>query len=106
LAVANSHYGGADISLQSAGGVRIPLQGTVTAAQVLELLPFGNQLWRLTLTAKEVHDMIEDGLQAVVGGGASGPYPYAGGLRWDVDLAKPKGNRASNIEFFDQKIHQ
>jgi len=106
LAVANSHYGGADISLQSAGGVRIPLEGTVTAAQVLELLPFGNQLWRLTLTAKEVHDMIEDGLQAVVGGGASGPYPYAGGLRWDVDLAKPKGSRASNIEFFDQKIHQ
>src|SRR5690606_31740447 len=29
--VADAHYGGADISLQSGGGVRIPLEGAITA---------------------------------------------------------------------------
>src|SRR5690606_11957612 len=32
--VANRQYGGADFSLQSGGGVRIPLQGEVTAANL------------------------------------------------------------------------
>ncbi len=55
LDVANAHYGGADISLQSGGGVRIALpEGAVTAARVIEVLPFGNRLWRLDLSGAEV----------------------------------------------------
>lgn len=101
LEVANEHYGGADISLQSAGGVRIPLEGTITAADVLEVLPFDGKLWRLTLTGAEVRTMVEEGLEAVIGpGGSTGPYPYAGGLRWDVDVNRPKGTRATNLEVF------
>lgn len=50
LEVANSDYGGADITLQSAGGVRRPLQGPVTAADVIEVLPFGNLLFRPAAT--------------------------------------------------------
>lgn len=100
LEVADQHYGGADISLQSAGGVRIPLEGAVTAANVLEVLPFDGQLWRLVITGAEARTMIEEGLEAVIGGQSSGPYPYAGGLRWDVDIRKPKGQRASNFEVY------
>lgn len=47
--------------------------------------------------------MIEDGLDAVFRlGGSTGPYPYAGGLRWHVDANQPKGSRASNVEVFDR----
>ena len=99
LEVANRQYGGADISLQSGGGVRVPLSGTVTAANVIEVLPFGNMLFRLDLTATEVKSMLEDGLQAVYGpGGSTGPYPYTGGLRFDVDATKARGSRVSGIE--------
>lgn len=99
LDVANAQYGGADISLQSGGGVRIPLQGTVTAANMIEVLPFGNMLWRLEVTGQEVKDTIEDGLHAVFrSGGSTGPYPYAGGLRWRVNAAAAYGQRASDIE--------
>lgn len=63
LEVANAQYGGADISLQSGGGVRIPLQGTVTAAQIVQVLPFGNMLFRLDVTGQEVKGMLEDGLK-------------------------------------------
>ncbi len=99
LDVANAKYGGADISLQSGGGVRIPLQGTVTAAQVIQVLPFGNMLFRLDITGQEVKGMLEDGLEAVYGtGGSTGPYPYTGGLRYDVNPKAAFGSRVANIE--------
>lgn len=101
---ANAHYGGADISLQSGGGVRIPLNGVVTADQVIQVLPFGNMLFRLDITGKEVKSMLEDGLQAVYGaGGGTGPYPYTGGLRFDVNASAAFGQRASGIEVRDAK---
>ncbi|ADX47810.1 5'-nucleotidase [Paracidovorax avenae ATCC 19860] len=99
LDVANARYGGADISLQSGGGVRIPLQGTVSAAQGIQVLPFGNMLFRLDVTGTEVKAMLEDGMEAVFGtGGSTGPYPYTGGLRFDVNAAAAAGQRVSGIE--------
>lgn len=102
LEVANAQYGGADITLQSGGGVRVPLQGSVTAANVIEVLPFGNLLWKLEVTGAEVRAMIEDGLDATFRpGGSTGPYPYAGGLRFDVNASLAKGARASNFQVRD-----
>lgn len=101
LEVANASYGGADISLQSGGGVRVPLLGNVTAANVIEVLPFGNMLFRLNVTGQEVKGMLEDGLHAVYGaGGSTGPYPYTGGLRFNVDATQAQGSRASAIEVY------
>src|SRR5256885_14791384 len=95
---ANRHYGGADITLQSGGGVRIPLLGQTTAAQVIQVLPFGNKLFRLDITGTEVKGMLEDGLQAVYGpSGTTGPYPYTGGLRFDVNAAAAARQRVSGI---------
>lgn len=99
LEVANAQYGGADISLQSGGGVRIPLAGTVTAAQAIQVLPFGNMLFRLNVTGAEAMAMLEDGLEAVYGpGGSTGPYPYTGGLRFDVNAQAAFGKRVSGAE--------
>ena len=102
LEVANKKYGGADITLQSGGGVRVPLQGEVTAANVIQVLPFGNMLFRLQVTGAEVKAMLEDGMEATFGtGGSTGPYPYAGGLRFDVDAKAATGARVSAVEVRD-----
>lgn len=102
LEVANAKYGGADISLQSGGGVRVPLNGEVTAANAIQVLPFGNMLYRLNVTGAEVKNMLEDGLEAVYGaGGSTGPYPYSGGLRFDVNAASAFGSRVSGVEVRD-----
>lgn len=102
LEVANRQYGGADISLQSGGGVRIPLNGEVTAANAIQVLPFGNMLYRLDVTGSEVKGMLEDGLEAVYGaGGSTGPYPYTGGMRFDVNAKQAFGSRISGIEVRD-----
>jgi 5'-nucleotidase/UDP-sugar diphosphatase len=107
LEVAQARYGGADIALQSAGGVRGALQGQVTASDVMQVLPFGNMLHRLDVTGDEVHAMLEDGLEAVYGpGGSTGPYPYTAGLRFDVDATAARGQRVSRIEVRDARTGQ
>lgn len=101
LEVGHSHYGGAEIALQSGGGVRVPLEGEITAADLFEVLPFDNKLWRLSITGAEARAMIEDGLDAVFGpNGSTGPYPYTAGLRYAVDPTQAKGQRASEFEIY------
>lgn len=102
LEVANRQYGGADFTLQSGGGVREPLTGQITAADVISVLPFDNKLWKLMVTGAEAKAMVEDGLEAVYKkGGSTGPYPYTGGLRWDVNVNQAYGSRASNFEVYN-----
>ncbi len=102
LDMARRSYGGADVALQHAGGVRTPLAGTVTAEAIVGVLPFGNTLWRLTVSGAELKDMLEDGIEAVWGpGGSTGPYPYAAGLRFEVDVTRPRGERIARLQIHD-----
>ena len=74
----------------------------MTAANAIQVLPFGNMLYRLNVTGVEVKAMLEDGLEAVYGtGGSTGPYPYTGGLRFDVNTAAALGARISSVEVRD-----
>ena len=91
---------GADLSLQNGGGVRTDLPaGPITVKDVYTLLPFKNTLVQLNATGQEIKDALEDALEGVVGPALNtGCYPYAGGLRWQVDLNRPKGQRFSQLE--------
>lgn len=95
-------FGGADIALQNAGGVRIDIAaGDITVGKVYTLLPFKNVLVRISMTGQQVKDTVEDGIDSMLGnngGTGSGAYPYTAGLRFDVDITKAKGLRASNFE--------
>ena len=91
-------FGGADISIQNGGGVRVDVRaGVVTVGNIYTVLPFRNTLVRLTMTGAEVKAAIEDAMTSVVSG-STGSYPYAGGLRWTVDLRQPDGARLSNLQ--------
>ncbi len=91
---------GADLSLQNGGGVRIDLpSGPITVKDVYTVLPFKNTLVQLNATGEEIKAALEDAVDGVVGPtGNTGCYPYAGGLRWQVDLNKSKGQRLSHLE--------
>ena len=91
---------GADLSLQNGGGVRTDLAaGPITVKDVYTLLPFKNTLVQLNASGQEIKDALEDALEGVVGPAQNtGCYPYAGGLRWQVDLNQPKGQRLSQLE--------
>jgi len=90
----------ADISIQNAGGVRVDVPiGDITIATAYTLMPFANTLVNLEVTGAELVQILEGALDyAIDPNGSNGSYPYASGLRWTVDLSKPKGQRFSNIE--------
>lgn len=90
-----------DIAIQNAGGVRIDVpEGELTIGTAYTLLPFSNTLLELEMTGAEVISVLEDAVDfAITPDGSTGAYPYAAGLRWDVNLSQAKGSRLSNIEF-------
>ena len=91
----------ADFALQNAGGVRIPVAaGTLSMNTAFTLLPFTNVLVEMDLKGSEVIAALEDGasshLDAAVP--SDGAHPYAAGLRWDLDMSQPKGQRFTNVQ--------
>lgn len=90
----------AQIAIQNAGGVRIDVpKGRLTIGTAYTLLPFQNTLVELDMTGSEIKATLEDAIDyAIAEGGSTGAYPYAAGLRFNVDLSQAKGNRVSNVE--------
>ena len=91
----------ADFSLQNAGGVRVPVNaGSLSMNTAFTLLPFTNVLVELDIKGAEVVAALEDGVDSYIlnPASATGSYPYAAGLRWDLDMSKAKGQRFSNVQ--------
>lgn len=93
-------YFNADLSIQNGGGVRVDLPpGRITVKDIYTVLPFKNTLVQLNATGAEIKAALEDAVEGVVGPALNtGCYPYTGGLRWNLDLNKPKGARFSHLE--------
>ncbi len=89
-----------EIALQNSGGIRIDIPaGPVTIADAYTLLPFANTMVEMELTGAEIKATLEEGLINYLDeGGSSGAYPYAAGLRFDVDMTAPAGDRFSDLE--------
>lgn len=90
----------ADFSLQNAGGVRVPVAaGGLSMNTASTLLPFTNVLVELELTGREVVAALEDGVANHLDlAQSNGSHPYAAGLRWDLDMSKPKSQRFANVQ--------
>lgn len=94
-------YGGGDLVLINAGGVRIDLPaGPLTVGTAYTLLPFPNRLVRLRLRGDEVRSVLEDAV-ATVADGNTGAWPYGADVRWDVDMARPRGERVRQVEVLE-----
>lgn len=90
---------GADISFQNGGGVREDVGlGDVTVGKIYNVLPFKNTLVRLDMTGTEVKATLEDAIDGVIAQNNTGSYPYTGGLRWNADFTKDKGQRLNQIQ--------
>lgn len=95
----------ADFSLQNGGGVRVALPaGDVTMNTAFQVLPFNNTLVEMDLSGAEVVKALEDAVANHVDAKQSdGSQPYSAGLRWDLDLSKPRGSRFSNVQVKDRR---
>lgn len=90
----------AEIALQNSGGCRTDIsKGDFTVNDAFNLLPFSNTLVTMPATGQQVVDLLEDGIANFKdNGGSSGSYPYAYGIRYDVDVTAARGSRVTNVE--------
>jgi 5'-nucleotidase len=100
-----ARYGGADIAVQNAGGVRNGLaEGPFTVGDAYLALPFKNTLVRLDMRGDELRAVLEDAIDYFIQDQSAntGAWPYAAGLRWDVDLTRSREQgRITRMEFFN-----
>jgi 5'-nucleotidase len=94
----------ADFGLTNAGGVRKQLETDGTTDRIIRMedvftiQPFPNELIVVNITGTEMKTALEQGVQNWKDNGNSdGSHPYASGIRWNLDLTKPFGNRFSNL---------
>ncbi len=93
---------GAQVALNNPGGVRINInQGPISVATVYELLPFANTLVTMSLKGSDLVETIEDGADFQISRYGTDPdnaYIYVSGVRFTLELAKPKGQRVSGVQ--------
>lgn len=90
----------ADFALQNAGGVRGPLPaGPLSLNSAFTMLPFSNVLVEMELTGAEMLSALEDAVANHLDAGLSdGSHPYAAGLRWQLDMSRPRGQRFAQVQ--------
>lgn len=87
-----------EVCIQNGGGVRVDVpKGDITIGTAYTLLPFANTIYELDMTGAEIKSTLEDAVDFAKNG-STGAYPYAAGLRWNVDMTKAKGERVSNLQ--------
>jgi 5'-nucleotidase len=93
---------GAQVALNNPGGVRINInQGPISVATVYELLPFANTLVTMSLKGGELAKTLEDGTDFQISRYGTDPnnaYIYVSGVRFTLEVAKPKGQRVREVE--------
>jgi len=90
----------ADIALVNGGGMRTSLpKGDVSFSTAYTVLPFANVLIELRLSGRQILEVLEDAVANHLDrNGSDGSHPYATGLRWDLDMSRPRGSRFANVE--------
>lgn len=90
----------AQIAIQNAGGVRTDVAaGDISIGTAYTLLPFANTLTNLDMTGAEIRQVLNQAVDyAFDPNGSTGSYPYAAGLRFDVDRSRAEGARLFNIQ--------
>lgn len=97
----------ADACIQNAGGVRTPIQvGQITMSTAYTLLPFANTLFEIEMKGSEIKQVLEDALINTLDNKSTGSFPYAYGLRYDIDTTMGANNRILNLEIKNRTTGQ
>ncbi|MCI3926865.1 5'-nucleotidase C-terminal domain-containing protein [Paenibacillus sp. TRM 82003] len=87
---------GATIAITNGGGIRASIDaGDISLGEVLTTMPFGNSMVTLDLTGAEIVEALENGVSAVEEN--QGRFPHVAGLKFAFNLAKPAGERVSDV---------
>lgn len=98
-----------DVAITNSGGLRADLthSGDVDSAgnfnirrgYILEVMPFGNIVVKLSVTGAELKTYLENGVSQIPA--TSGRFPQVSGLQFTYDPTQPAGDRVTSITLTD-----
>lgn len=90
----------ADVSIQNAAGCRQSIfAGPFTIGNAYEMLPSSNTLVMYKMIGSQIKQVLEDAASFFLDyGGDDGSYPFAAGLRWDLNFQSANNTRFTNIQ--------
>lgn len=91
----------AQMAIMNYGGVRRDLlRGSISAGDLLEVMPFNNTLVLVDLTGAELKQALEDAVEflRIKFGLNEATMPYVAGLRVQLQLSAPKGKRVALLQ--------
>ncbi|XP_030382188.1 protein 5NUC-like [Scaptodrosophila lebanonensis] len=98
---ASKYWTDAPIAFIQGGGIRNSIMkaanGSITASDVLSVLPFQNGLYITRITGKALRNSLEHSA-SVVGTDSNGGFLQLSGARVQYDYGKPKGQRVVALE--------
>lgn len=87
---------GAEIAFTNGGGIRASIPaGTITKKNVLEVLPFGNQLVSIKVSGENIVKALEFGVRLYPE--ANGGFPHIAGMTFKFDPNQPEGSRVYDV---------
>jgi len=94
---------GTQVALQNGGGIRASVSaGDMTMGQVLQVLPFGNEITVLSVTGEQLRAALENGVSQVAEGG--GRFPQVAGVRFVFDPHAALGARVTAVDIWDRAV--
>lgn len=77
-----------DVALMNGGGIRTDINnGDVSFNDILSVMPFGNNIYRATITGQHLMDALEFAVSVLPN--ESGSFMQVSGLKFDVDVSIP-----------------
>jgi len=93
-----------DVAIQNAGGVRTQfLSGAFTVGDAISALPFSNTIVMLDMSGASIVKVLNQAAHYALNTGSTGAFPYAAGLRYDVDLGGAEDAVILNVEVQDRE---
>lgn len=91
---------GADAAFQNSYGIRADLpQGPITLRTLFTIMPFDNTVVSMTLTGDQILDLLEQSA------GLQRGFLQMSGIRMEVDMSRPAGERVLWAKIGDRRIH-
>jgi 5'-nucleotidase len=90
----------ADVALVNGGSIRadaLVSSGEVTLRDVLSILPFNNDLVKISVTGETLRQALEHGVSRTGPGSEPGRFPQVSGLTYAFDASRPAGQRVTEI---------
>ncbi|OPA81537.1 multifunctional 2',3'-cyclic-nucleotide 2'-phosphodiesterase/5'-nucleotidase/3'-nucleotidase [Paenibacillus selenitireducens] len=89
----------ADIALMNGGGIRASIdQGEITMGELRTVMPFGNTLFVLDVTGKQLKEGLENGISGAKLADLPGKFPQVAGMTFKWDPNQPAGERVYDIQ--------